>query len=364
MSEIVDIAYKFGGGRYFQGQQVLELVGNELTRFGKKAYILGGPTALALTKDRLLPGLEVAGVSYHIHEYTGFCCYNAAQDVKKEAAALGCDIILGIGGGRIMDLAKLCGDVAGLPVVTIPTSMATCAAYTTLSVLYDENGKTVGNYYLETEVSAIFVDEDIMAGQPVRLVAAGVMDALAKYIEIKNGHKEVESDKFAIDLMTAAVLARHTYDSILENWEPACQALQQKTPTEALKNLLFLCIPVTGMISGISKGFGQSALGHELYYQLRTNFTKEALSYLHGEVVAIGLLTQLHYNGTPELIDVFRGIMQDMGMPVTLDAIGIVPNKDNFDLLYANMIKSPFVTNTDEKEALFRDALRVIINPA
>ena len=47
---------------------------------------------------------------------------------------------------------------------------------------------------------------------------------------------------------------------------------------------MFACLPVTGMISGISKGFGQSALEHELYYQLRTKFTREALSYLHGEM--------------------------------------------------------------------------------
>jgi hypothetical protein len=45
------------------------------------------------------------------------------------------------------------------------------------------------------------------------------MDALAKYIEIKNGHKEVESDSFNVDLLTASVLAKHTYDTLLENLE-------------------------------------------------------------------------------------------------------------------------------------------------
>lgn len=363
MSEIVDVAYKFGGGRYFQGENVLELVGEELKRFGTKAYIIGGPTALSLTRPRLLKSLEEAGFGYHIKEYSGFCCYSEATKVREEIAALGCDVIVGVGGGRIMDFCKLCGDYTKLPVVTVPTSMATCAAYTTLSVIYDESGKTVGNYYLRTEVSAIFIDAAIMATQPVRLVAAGVMDALAKYIEIKNGHKEVESDSFAIDLMTAAVLAKHTYDQILQNWEPACAAIEKGDYTDAVKNIVFLCIPVTGMISGISKGFGQSALGHELYYQLRTNFTREALSYLHGEVVAIGLLTQLHYNGTPELVPVFRRIMQDMHMPVTLDAIGVAATKENFARLYDRMILSPFVEDSPEKRALFREALQVILSP-
>lgn len=362
MSEIVDVAYKFGGGRYFQGKNVLELIGEELKRFGSKAYIVGGPTALSIAKNRITKSLEYAGLEYFIKEYSGFCCYSEAEKAKEEIKSNGCNVIIGVGGGRIMDFCKLCGDYAKLPVITVPTSMSTCAAYTTLSVIYDETGKTVGNYYLRTEVSAIFIDDDIMANQPIRLVAAGVMDALAKHIEIKNGHKEVDSENFEIDLMTAAVLAQHTYNKILDNWKQACDSIRKNTYSDAVKNLVFLCIPVTGMISGISKGFGQSAIGHELYYQLRTNFTKEALSYLHGEVVAIGLLTQLHYNETPELIDKFKRIMIDMDMPVSLNEIGIENSKQNFDLLYNNILATPFVEKSERKHKIFYDALKVILD--
>lgn len=356
MSEIVDIAYKFGGGRYFQGKNVLEQLGKELKRFGSKAYIVGGPTALSIAKNRIIDSLQNESVEYFVKEYSGFCCYSEAEKVKEEIRLNECDVIIGVGGGRIMDFSKLCGDYAKIPVITVPTSMSTCAAYTTLSVIYDENGKTVGNYYLRTEVSAIFVDADIMANQPIRLVAAGVMDALAKYIEIKNGHPEVNSDNFDIDLMTAAVLAEHTYNKILDNWEQACESINNHTYSDSMNNLIFLCIPITGMISGISKGFGQSALAHELYYQLRTNFTKEALGYLHGEVVAIGLLTQLYYNQTPELVAKFKRIMSDMHMPTNLPEIGVQNTNENFHLIYNNMIASPFVKNNK----LFENALKVI----
>lgn len=362
MSEIVDVAYKFGAGRYFQGKNVLEKhLGEEVAKLGKKAYVVGGPTALSLSQERICRSLEEAGLSCFVKEYAGYCCYSAAEDVKQETAANGCDVIIGVGGGRIMDFCKLCGTQANLPVITIPTSMATCAAYTTLSVLYDETGKTVGNFYLRKEVAAVFIDEALMASQPVRLAAAGVMDALAKFIEIKNGHAEVKSDSFDIDLLTAAVLAEHTYNQILELLPAALEGLRKGQYTDALRKLIFLCIPVTGMISGISKGFGQSAIGHELYYQLRTNFTKEALSYLHGEVVAIGLLAQLHYNETPEQVEPLRKMMQDMGMPVTLPEIGVEANKTNFSLLYENMCASPFVGDSEEKRALFKEALQIIL---
>lgn len=362
MSEIVDVAYKFGAGRYFQGGNVLEKhLGEEVAKIGKKAYIIGGPTALSLAQERISRSLETAGIPCLVKEYSGYCCYSEAEKVRVEAAATGCDVIIGVGGGRIMDFAKLCGAQADLPVVTVPTSMATCAAYTTLSVLYDETGKTVGNFYLRKEVAAVFIDAALMSSQPVRLAAAGVMDALAKFIEIKNGHAEVKSDSFDIDLLTAAVLAEHTYDQILELMPTALEGLRLGVYTEALRKLIFLCIPVTGIISGISKGFGQSAIGHELYYQLRTNFTKEALSYLHGEVVAIGLLAQLHYNGTPEQVDAFKKKMQDMGMPVSLSEIGIEASEANFALLYENMCASPFVGDSEEKRALFSEALERIL---
>ncbi len=364
MSEIVDIAYKFGAGRYFQGEGILEkYLGNELKKIGNKAYIVGGPTALSISLERIEKSLNQSDIPFIVKEYNGYCSYTSAEKVLSEIKSNNCDVIIGVGGGRIMDFSKLCGEQANIPVVTIPTSIATCAAYTTLSVLYDDNGKTVGNFYLRKEVAAVFIDAGIMVTQPVRLVAAGVMDALAKYIEIKNGHAEVKSDKFDIDLMTAAVLAEHTYKQILTLLPSALAGLQRGEYTDDFRKLIFLCVPTTGIISGISKGFGQSAIGHELYYQLRTNFTKQALSYLHGEVVAIGLLAQLYYNETPEMVEVFATYMRDMGMPTTLNEIGVEGTNDNIDLLYKNMCESPFVENNERKRTLFKEALELIIKP-
>jgi len=356
MSEIIDHAYKFGCGRYVCGFDVLENVGQEVSQVAKKVFVIGGPTALSLTQDRLQKGFQAAGVEYIFQEYTGFCAHAAASAHAEQAKAWGAEAIIGVGGGRAMDFSKLCGVYAKMPTYTVPTSLSTCAAFTTLSVIYDESGKTVGNYYLEEEVKGIFVDYDIMIRQPVRLVAAGIMDALAKYIEIKNGHREVEIDNFNIDLVTASVLAKHTYDVILANAEDACRSIEKHEFSKSVENIIFSCLPVTGMISGISKGFGQSALGHEFYYQLRTNFTKEALSFLHGEVVAMGLLVQLVYNTEDELVEGFSDMMKGWNMPMTLPEIGIASTKENFDLLFHAMAKSSFVRD----EALFEKSLQVI----
>ena len=313
-----------------------------------------------MASEQITDSLKTAGIEYVLTEYNGFCTYNGTENILAEIHENNCDVIIGVGGGKIMDLSKLCGDIGKLPVITVPTSMATCAAYTTLSVVYDESGRTVGKYYIDNEVAAVFTDNKIMANQPLRLAASGIMDALAKFIEIKNGHSEIQDDNFDIALMTAGTLADFTYRKILQYREDACNSIKTKKYSDAVKNMGFLFIPVTGMISGISKGFGQSAIGHELYYQLRTYFTKETLNYIHGEIVAIGLLAQLCYNGTEHLIDEFKQIMQSMNMPVTLNEIGVKATDENFELLYANMLKSPFVENTPENEELFRKSLEII----
>ncbi len=79
----MDSAVKFGAGRYRQGRGVLEHCGQEIRRFGKKAYIVSGPRAFDAVKDRLLPGLTEAGVEFVAEIYDGVCSYEAAEASVK-----------------------------------------------------------------------------------------------------------------------------------------------------------------------------------------------------------------------------------------------------------------------------------------
>ena len=68
MAVLLDEAYKFGAGRYIQGEGILEKAGREILRVGKKAYLIGGPRALKAAKDRLETGFFQAGLSYTFEE--------------------------------------------------------------------------------------------------------------------------------------------------------------------------------------------------------------------------------------------------------------------------------------------------------
>lgn len=77
---ILDPAIKFGAGRYRQGKDVLEVCGEEIRRFGKKAFIIAGKRAWDAVKDRILPGFEAAGLEYVLELYSGKCSYEAAAE--------------------------------------------------------------------------------------------------------------------------------------------------------------------------------------------------------------------------------------------------------------------------------------------
>lgn len=81
---ILDAAIKFGAGRYRQEGNLLEQCGEEIARFGKKAFLLAGNTAFAVTKDRLLPGIEAAGIEYVVELYKGQCSYESAAELGKK----------------------------------------------------------------------------------------------------------------------------------------------------------------------------------------------------------------------------------------------------------------------------------------
>lgn len=364
MSSKLDVAFKFGAGRYIQEPNALNLAGEEISRFGHSAFIIGGPTAIRIVKDTLSASLENAQVSYNITIYSGYTTHDAANNYAKYCSDNHFDVVVGVGGGKIMDLAKCISHIAGLPVVTIPTQAATCAAYTPMSVMYTADGAAYGtiggNFYHDYEVSAVIVDENIMIYQPPRFAASGILDAMAKFIEVQHGHSEMHFDNFNIELFTAYTLAKYTYDILERTCLKIYDDIKNHKLTKEVHDFLFINFAVTSMISGVSKAFGQTALAHEMYYCARMYFTKESLRFLHGEIVGTSLILQLCYNHTPEKIEAFKDFMKQMDMPVTLSELGIPENEANIQKIFDYLLTTPFVTDTPENRRVLMESINAI----
>lgn len=354
---VLDTAIKFGAGRYRQGTGILEEAGQEIRRFGKKAFVLAGNRAWQATKDRLVPGFAAAGLDYVVELYTGPCSYEAAADYARRCRAAGCDEVVGVGGGIIMDLAKAVAEYAAVGTVNIPTSISTCAPFTCMSVMYTPEGGKKDCWRYEHEIDAVLVDMQVIADCPIRYTAAGILDAMAKRIEIQNGKPVMTLDDNKFDLYTAFRMAEYTYD-VLEQYGPqAIEDNRRHQVTKALEDVAFINVAVTGVIANITKSFSQSAIGHSMYDAVRTHFTREAAKALHGEIVAVALFAQLHYNQLDDQAAALRDFMRGMEMPLTLAELGIQPTEENLQVLEDYLIDSPYVAPGPESRALLHEAM-------
>lgn len=355
---VLDSAIKFGAGRYRQEAGLLSECGKEISRFSKKAFLVAGPRAFDAVKEKLLPALEEANVDYVVNIYSGVCSFEAAKEYADKALAEGCDEIVGIGGGKIMDFSKAVAETAGLGTVNIPTSIATCAAFTTMSVMYTPEGAKKTCWRFEHEIDAVLVDMDVIAHCPIRYAAAGILDAMAKKIEIQNGKPVMTLEDNKYDLFTAYKMAEYTYD-ILEKYGPvAIEDIRHGKLTKAVEDITFISIAVTGVIANITKSFSQSALGHMMYDGVRTFFTQEAKDALHGEIVAVALFTQLYYNQLSDKKDELKEFMRGMGMPLTLEELGVPSTEENLKTLEDYLIDSPYVDPSPESLARLHEAMK------
>ena len=343
----LDTAIKFGAGRVRAEQGLLPQLGEEIARFGKKVLIVAGPRSWDAVKDQLEPALKEAGVDYQLEIWTGWCSNEAADELTEKAHAFGAEEIVGVGGGKIMDLAKATGETAGLGTVNIPTSASTCAPFTCMSVMYTPEGGKKTSWRFDHEIDAVYMDLDVIAACPIRYNAAGIMDAMANKIEMLNGRPEMHIDENPIDVYTAFNMAAYVYDVLHTYGQQAIADNREGKCTKTLGDVAFLNVITTGVIANTTKSFRQSELAHVIYDGVRTHFTHEAADAIHGEIVAIGLFCQLYFNGLQEKEAELREFMRKMDLPLTLGESGIEPTEENLNTIEEYIVNSRHYNSTD-----------------
>ena len=355
-------SFRIGCGRYIQGENyIISGSADEISRLGKYPLIIGDTTALTLTRDALTESLSKRSNNYEFWTHDGSCNDEQAKEIADKKNEIGYDVIVGVGGGVIMDFAKLCGHFAKCPVLNIPTSSATCAAYTPLSVRYTPEGRTVGTMHFDYEVNAVLVDTSLIARQPVRLFLAGVFDAIAKFVEIKQRFKEDDIMEYPLGLDYAYTLSKQTYHLLTRDVAGCIEDMQKGIITKRLENVIFTSIATTGVISGIARGSNQCALAHKFYETTRVLFQETAKPYLHGEIVGVGLLLQNFFNEEVENNDSLLALMKKHHMPYRITDIGITSDEATMEEYYTRLKASSAIDENNEEECIkLRESLKYL----
>ena len=250
--------------------------------------------------------------------------------------------------------------LSSLPIINVPTSSATCAAYTPLSVMYTKEGHTVGTVHHEREVDAVLADTAVISTQPPRLLLAGVFDAMAKYLEIKHRYHG-KGDDYALGLDYAYAMSVRSFRLLSEKTATCLSDSQKGVCSDAVEQVIFTAIAATGVISGIARGSNQCALAHTFYEITRVLFNESASPYLHGEIVGVGLLLQNYYNGEVERNDELVALMKAYAMPSCPGDLGITRSEESF-CEYFNRIKNSSAIHADDRDECDRlaQALRYL----
>ncbi len=355
-------SFRIGCGRYLQEPGILKTLGSEVLRLGKAPLIVGGKTALELTASEIEASVGAVCPRYRIEAHTGTCNDDDARAFAEIARSEKFDVIVGVGGGVIMDFAKMIAHFASLPIINVPTSSATCAAYTPLSVRYTKEGRTVGSFHHECEVNAVLADTAVISTQPPRLLLAGVFDAMAKYLEIRQRYSG-ESSVYPLGLDYAYVLSERTFKELCDKTESCLADMENRVLSDTVEEVVFATVATTGVISGIARGSNQCALAHKFYEVTRVLFNEASRPYLHGEIVGVGLLLQNFFNNEIERNDTLLNLMKKHSMPYRVTDFGIERTEEIFYEYFNRIKNSSAIDETNEEEcAKFELALRYLWN--
>ena len=318
-----DAAFKFGCGRFRMEEHLLERCAEEVLRFGRKPLFVCNDTTCGIAYEKVASSLRSAGVEPKVLKHSGFCCREVALEQAKKGAVDGIDVVIGCGGGVVIDFSKCLADIAGAPLVTMPTSSATCCAYTPIAPCYTREGRYVSTSFFRREIAAALLDMTILSRQPTRLLVAGACDAMAKKVEIEfwNAIPGTLDNPVASDI--ASLVSDYIYADLDRKIDAAVADLRRGEPTPAVRDVVFSSIVGAGIVSGISGGARQTALAHLFYFFMRERYTSVAVRYTHGELVAMGLVMQLAYYGRTDEAASFAARLRGWGLPASLGDMGL-----------------------------------------
>ncbi|WP_268590648.1 iron-containing alcohol dehydrogenase [Peribacillus frigoritolerans] len=169
-----------GPAYYACKANVLENLEVKLSRGNiRKVLVIHGQKSWEVTEP-FFPSLE--NIETIFFTYGGECSDPEIERVKKAALEHGADALIGIGGGKLLDLAKSAGNSLQKEIILIPTLASTCAAWTPLSVIYDVNGSYVRYDIHEKSTWMLLIEPGILLNSPINYLRAGIGDTLAKWV--------------------------------------------------------------------------------------------------------------------------------------------------------------------------------------
>lgn len=305
--------------KYVQGKDAFLEVYENIKELGNSILFVCSNSGYKASKDKIETSFEGTNIKIIFEIFRGISSTGEIERMRNIIKENNIDIVAAVGGGSAIDTAKATAYYEKLPVVIMPTVVATDAPCTGLSVIYNDDG-TFSNYlFYPKNPDVVIVDTSIIAKSPVRFLVAGMGDALGTYFEaracLKTNSPSLENGGIT---KSAMALCKLCYDTLLEDGYQAKLAVEKGLLTPAVDSI----IEANTYLSGVGADNGGLAVAHSVY----NGFTalEECEKTMHGELVAFGTIAQLVIENAPkdEINEVIEFCMS-IGLPITLEQVGV-----------------------------------------
>lgn len=317
--------------RYVQGPGEINNVFALGRKYGDNFFFIIDTGVFEMIRDMIERIDDKCGCTYTFKSFFGECCKENVAELADAVKKSGCNVVLGVGGGKVLDTVKLVADEADVARIIVPTSASSDAPAADWAAVYDINGVHLGGVPTKRCTELVLVDSAIIAKAPARLFAAGIADALVTWFEALANSKALTPNYigrgYAISKAGMAI-AKVCYDTLLEEGKQAYDAVKAKLLTGAVEDI----IEANVLLSGLGFMNTGCAGAHGVHNGISE--LEQSNKFLHGEKVAFGLICQLVLeNADMELIEKMMAFMDSIDLPITMDQMEIELSDENLAII-------------------------------
>jgi glycerol-1-phosphate dehydrogenase [NAD(P)+] len=276
-----------------------------------RPLVVTSPTPKAVAGERLYDQFVSRGDDPAIVTVEN-ATFDSVQRVIDAAAETDAGYLVGVGGGKAIDIAKMASEDHGVGFVSVPTAASHDGIVSGRGSVAE--GDTRHSVAAEPPL-AVVADTEILADAPWRLTTAGCADIISNYTAVRdwqlaNRLKNVEYSEYA------GALSQMTAEMLVQNADSIKQGLEESAW------VVVKALVSSGVAMSIA-GTSRPASGAEhLFSHKLDQLVPDAA--LHGHQVGVGaILTEyLHSGEGGEWMNV-RDALATIGAPTTAEGLGI-----------------------------------------
>ncbi|EMA53429.1 MULTISPECIES: NAD(P)-dependent glycerol-1-phosphate dehydrogenase [Halococcus] len=276
-----------------------------------RPLIVTSPTAQEVAGERVVEGFAATGTepATVVVEEASF---GAVERVIETAEAEEAGFLVGVGGGKPIDIAKMASDSLSMGFVSVPTAASHDGIVSGRGSVPE--GDTRHSVAAEPPL-AVIADTEIIADAPWELTTAGCADIISNYTAVRdwrlaNRLQNVEYSEYA------GALSRMTAEMLVDNADSIKQGLEESA-----------WVVVKALVSsGVAMSIADSsrpASGAEHLFSHQLDRIAPGAA-LHGHQVGVGsILTEYLHTGDEGQWRNVRDALARIGAPTTAEDLGI-----------------------------------------